>query len=307
MRVLPSTIYQQQSFDPDWILDSFGVPAGLVTGCQFTTTSASPIYLRSLRKDSAGVSLVFAQDAKLCAYVTVSPGSDITAMRVEPPILSATVETLATTSVSDEDIIYTGNVEVNPTYIDVVTESANSGDKIPIIHITNTGYSRDVEVREDINIRLSDNLSGDYDNGVLTISMSDLEYENYRRLSNDIIAPPLYVTNINGLSSKSGNIGMTILLDGKMMKTNKLADNWIELDSSDESFCPALVDIIDTYISPSTHLGYLPLDDIYVDGVRNTDVLVSHDKKYGNPSNPNLSLTDVDPDIDADADDDDVY
>lgn len=302
--ILPSTLIQQQSFAPDWILKNGSsiIPTGIITACQITTTSTAPVFLQELSYGDNSLHIVFMQNGVLCAYGTLSSTneSNIVALNVDNYCLSATVE-LGSIPMNYKTYTNIG-AEINPSYIRVVRnpDTKNSPRKLTIIQ---DDLNTTVDITQNIEVKLSDNLKGEYidvDNK-LSISMSEEDYLDYTELGNTVIKTDTRLNTINGVKPKAGKVTINIYNNGKLLPVSNIADNWLELDGSDIPFCPSFVDVIDNYIAPTTHIGYLPLDDMYDDNngipVRNTEK--AEEWIYGNMNNTSgVGLTDIDTQVD---------
>lgn len=307
--VLPSTLIQQQSFSPDWILKngSIIIPTGIIVACQITTKSSYPIFLQELSYKDNSIHIVFTQNNALCAYGTVTTTTNrIAALSVDNDALSATIEigSIPTTPKSYTNI----NARINPSYIRVVRNPSikNTPRKLTIIQ---DNLNTTIDITQNVNVKISNNLKGEYieDEGKLSVSMPDESYLDYTELGNTIIKTDNMLHTINGVKpNKTGNITINIYNSGKLLDVSKIEskidENWLELDGTDVPFCPSFIDIIDNYISPTTHIGYLPLDDLYDYNngipVRNTEKAESW--IYGSMSNTGgVGLTSIDPLVDT--------
>lgn len=296
-RILPSTLLQQQSYNPDWVIGSTAIPTGIVVSCQITTMSHSPIYLSSFTVSSEGLSIVFSQDDIPCAYGVVARGSSIVSLTTQATVLSATLELGA---IPHKDIsINARDLRVNPYYVNVVSTTGSSKNSLTIVQ---DEYSNTYELNSDIDIALSDNIEGTYneDTGELVLSMSPEDYLDFTQIGGDILVPDNSVSNINGVRAKNGKIKINIYNSGVPVLVHQLAANWASIEHNGPiSFCPDYIDILDNYISPSMHIGYYPLDDVYNDaGQRDTSLI--EDRSYGGFTLGNkCKLTDIDENIDV--------
>lgn len=306
-RILPSTLIQQQSFNPDWVISDDTIPTGVVISCQFTTTSTSPIYLSSMSISYGSLSIVFSQDDIVCATVTTQQGGVIIPMEINSSILSATIEigVIPTTSIVKN---FT-NAVVNATYINVVSVDKRKQNKLII---SQDGVVTEYVLTSDLELSTRDTLDVHYNanNGEVSISMSAENYLDFTQLGDTIISPDAEINTINGIKSKNGVIKINVYNDGALIPVKYKCKckgkceckelNWVELENSpDITFCPDFVDILDRYIAPSTHIGYCPLDDAYTEGgKRDTSLLLDH--AYGGLGVGNkVKLTEVDETIDT--------
>lgn len=260
-RILPSTLLQQQSFKPDWVISSGDFPSYLIISIQFTTTSNAPIYLDSINVKDGFLSISFSQDENTCAFGQTDKKLSIIPLEVMGSVLSATIETGI---IPPEDInISLKDAIVNSSYINVVSKSKR---EVSHVTINQDGDTSELELLDNVNIQPSAAFNCVYDKNTctLTISMSDSEYLNYTRLDSDIIIPDTDISTINGVKANNGKISINIYNEGKLVPVKKLASNWVELRNSDTiSFCQNSYDLVDKYISPNSHVDYHPLDDMY--------------------------------------------
>lgn len=294
MHVLTSTLLRQHSFTPSWITSAIDIPSGIIIDCQFTTTSSAPIYLSSLTCYDGKVSISFTQGDSVCAYADNLSWSSITPLTVLGDVLSATVETGRIPTANINKTFAPGAAEVTSSHINVVASPlTNTGE----LHIIQDGVDTKHNFSGDLTVNLGGSLQGDCTSGSLVISMTDSDYLDYTRIGTDVIRNSAKVTSINGVATDSGNLSINVYYQGVLLPVIRRADNWIELDSSWIPFCPGFEDILDSYIAPDTHIGYLPLDDLYDSTGRNT--LLAVNKLYGKPGDQTLGLTDIDPMVDG--------
>lgn len=277
--VLPSTLLQQQSFNPDWVISDSTVPTGIVISCQFTTTDNSAIYLRSMSVKDQTLTIVFSQgDADgVCAYISTQTSGSVLPMVVSGSVLSATVE-IGVIPSKDFMANFTDAL-VNDAYINVVNIAQPRQNTVTIVQ---DGLSSEHVLDSDLSITVGDKLTGEFDaeTGELTISMASEDYLDFTQLGDAIIFPDTEISAINGVKAKDGVISVNIYNDGALVPVIQKAPNWVELDNSPNiSFCPNFVDTLDSHIAPTTHIGYYPLDDAYTDKGRDTSVLLNNE--YG--------------------------
>lgn len=296
-RLLPSTLVQQQSFNPDWIISNTPIPTGVVVSCQFTTVSDSAIYLSSLSVTDGVLSLVFTQGQQLCASVTTMGSGLVLPMDVHGTVTSASIEIGVIPSTNT--VLNFTDAFVNSAYVNVVSDQ-NSKDSRLII--TQDSERLEYALDGDLSLILDPRLDAVYDETTktLTISMSDEDYMLFTQLGNDIITPDTMISMINGVRSKDGTIAVNIYNDGKLIPVELKADNWIELQNDGNiSFCPDFVDVLDSYIAPTTHIGYYPLDDAYdKDNKRDTGLLLLTDAYGGFNGGERVDLVEEDRNID---------
>lgn len=302
IHVLPSTLLQQQSFYHDWVIgDHIDMLGGVIISCQVTTTSASPVMLSAMTYNSGEMSIVLTQDGEPCAYGSTHDSNSIVRLTVNNSATSATIETGFIPRVSYNCTFK--NARINPSYVNVIKKERTIGRALII---KQDDYTTRYELAQDIPVKLSNNLDGAIDGGTLTISMSDEEYLAYTKLGDDIIKPTRGIRTINGVRPKDGVINIDIYHEGQKLSVASVKENWCELGGSTIPFCPSFVDPIDSYLAPYTHVGYLPLDDMYPDG-SNRKTEVAERLKYGwdlksldNPSSGKFNLFDIDSNIDTD-------
>lgn len=294
-RILPSTLLQQQSFNPEWIISDDRIPTGIVISCQFTTTSTAPITLSVLSIQQGDLTIVFSQGNNICASMTAQQGG-IYPMAVRGNVLSATIE-IGVIPTTDITLNFVDAI-VNDSYISVVAPHETRQNKVVIIQ---DGITTEHEMSSDVELILDDRLNTQYDEGTrnLTISMSDEAYMDFTQLGNDIIIPEVEISTVNGVRAKDGVIVVNIYNDGALVPVLQRAPNWVELDNSDNiTFCPDFIDTLDSYIAPSTHIGYFPLDDAYNGDSRDTSRL--NNFRYGGFGvGSSVTLTSVDNNIDS--------
>lgn len=298
-RILPSTLLQQQSFNPEWVISDELVPTGVVISCQFTTVSSDPITLSSLSVRNRVLTIVFSQGGNICASITTQR-SGVYPLVVYGGVLSATLEVGI---IPPEDVVFNfSDAVINDLYVNIVaTYKATPGR----LTITQDGDATDYEVTSDINLVIDRRLTTQYDDvtRALTISMPADDYLSFLQLGNSVLMPESEISTINGVRSKNGVITIDIYNEGALVPVNCMESNWVELKNSDGiSFCPGAVEALDLYIAPSTHAGYFPLDDAYNEkGVRDTELLLANSAQiYGGfTGGMQVQLMQVDPTIDV--------
>lgn len=297
MRILPSTLMRQQSFCPLWLTNTVNIPSGFITDCQFTTTSTEKISIRRIANIDGDVDIVFTQGSDICAYGKINNAPATVVLNVANSVLSATLEVAELPGIGTSIELEVEESCVNPALVNVVNTTTPSEFNLILVQ---DGIKTQSVVDKNISVILEGNLTGDLDMaGGLVINLPDEELINFTKVGAEVIAPKAVITSVNGVSPRSGHIDISIQHEGSLLPATRRADNWVELDSTFIPFCPGFSDTIDTYISPKSHSGYLPLDDVYdkKTGRRNTELILGD--KYGDPtSEEKQDLMSIDTNID---------
>lgn len=314
---IPATKLQQQSYMPDWLLGArVPIPAGIVVACQVTTTSNAPVILKELSCVHGELRLMFTQNSEICASGVFTRSREILPLHTAGNVVSATIETGI---IPASDIKYTDiDGQLNPSYVRVVSSGRTGNGHKRIVTIQD-GVSSITDITQDIDIKTSSNLRCDVDqtSGTLTISMPNDEKLDYIKLGYGVIKHNTLLNTINGVRpTANGNISINIYSSGKLLPASGVTAqssnanngnrvvNWVKIDGSGIPFCPEAVDIIDSYVAPDTHPGYLPLDDLYECAPDNPKSCVratekADDYDYGGfNGGGTVGLTQVDPNID---------
>jgi hypothetical protein len=284
--------------------DCGNMPAGLFAGMCFTTTSESPIYIKSLTIKDSNLSVVFSQGGSngsdICAYADMVPGWTHVVATVDKDVLAASIETAYIPMVEYSESF--SNLRVSPLFINVVSIQ-DIRDNVLVINQDN--YSIPYDITEDMGIVFDSPLKAQItDNGEVIVGIDDVDIIQLKQEETRVIITQEMFSEVNGVSTNSGIINIDISIEGERIPARAIAANWVELDTSGLTLCPEFVDTLDSYIAPDTHEGYLPLNDMY-DKSGQRDTVQAELFTYGKFSDDGkiqsigVSLFDVDPNVDC--------
>lgn len=250
-----------------WAEGAPNIPTGLILNVCLVTSGLSTVYMSNLDVSDGVLSVSFSQGGNIIAY---GEGTEADGVLFLSTANDCSYAALELGSLQGVELHSTESVKISPSSI--LTTERRKAPKATVT-VVQDGIE-ETAILADHLLRIDPRLVAVYEEDTKTVKIM-LSATEHRSLLDAIVSvdPPIHkVTTVNHIRPNAeGFVDINISTAAGELSFTKSAKIPLVTISSDITPC-ASTDIIDRYIGPAVvrNFSYLPLDDAYTDGVRNT-------------------------------------
>lgn len=277
-----NTLPQTRSQNRPWLsLDApAGIPAGVVTSIQITTTSNSPIYVAGLDVVDGLLSMTLSQDSQLFASVITDQSNAIVTMQRDcDACISAVIQTGVLNGITAS---YYNQAKIRSCFIYVQQDVEQP---LRVYDITVDGILHKYSDLVELTIDTANMTYTVQNDGTVFITMTPEQRNQFNRVATDAESEDqTLITSINGITPDAAGILYMTVSYGTygVIPLTRVNNQWVTIKATDVSHIPAcdVEDYVDTVLSPANIREYtkMPLDDAYTQ--KQTDDVISYVRNY---------------------------